>query len=401
MKKKLLLLGGSRYLLPVIRTAHELGLYVITCDYLPNNIAHKFSDEYVNASVIDKERMLEVARQLKIDGIMSFACDPGVVTAAYVAEKLGLPTSPYKSVELLQNKGHFRNFLMENGFNVPKACSYRTAKEALAEADGFQWPVIVKPVDSAGSKGVKRVEKVEYLADAAENALNYSISKEFIVEEFIEKTGFSSDTESFSINGELVFCSFNDQWFDPNANNPYTPSGFLWPSSLPDHTQQELRSELQRLIKLLDMNTTIYNVETRLGTNGKAYIMECSPRAGGNRLSELLKLACGQNIIEASINASLGLPIKKMTDPVYQGHWGEVILHSNVEGKLQNIVINKEFAKNCITELDLWVKPGDTVQSFSGANDTIGTAILHCDSRQELVYMLENADKLVKIEVET
>lgn len=89
--KKLLLLGGSRYLVPVIEAAHKLGLYVITCDYLPDNDAHKISDEYMNISIIDKDAVLKAAEEKQIDGVMSFACDPGVVTAAYVAEKMGLP----------------------------------------------------------------------------------------------------------------------------------------------------------------------------------------------------------------------------------------------------------------------------------------------------------------------
>ncbi len=89
--KKLMLLGGSRYLLPVIEAAHKLGLYVITCDYLPDNMAHKYADEYCNISIIEKDAVLECAVEHQIDGIMSFACDPGVVTAAYVAEKMGLP----------------------------------------------------------------------------------------------------------------------------------------------------------------------------------------------------------------------------------------------------------------------------------------------------------------------
>ena len=97
--KKLLLLGGAQYLLPVIEEAHKLGLYVITCDYLPDNIAHKHSDEYRNVSIIDKDAVLSTARELGIDGIMSFACDPGVVTAAYVAEKLGLPVYTGKALD--------------------------------------------------------------------------------------------------------------------------------------------------------------------------------------------------------------------------------------------------------------------------------------------------------------
>ena len=102
--KKLMILGGSRYALPVIEAAHSLGLYVITCDYLPDNIAHKYSDEYCNVSIIDKDAVLDAARALGIDGIISFACDPGVVTAAYVAEKMGLPScGSYESVSILQN----------------------------------------------------------------------------------------------------------------------------------------------------------------------------------------------------------------------------------------------------------------------------------------------------------
>ena len=123
-QKKLLLLGGLRYLIPVIKAAQEIDIYVITCDYIPNNIAHKFSDEYHNVNIINKEAVLNLAKLLKIDGIMSFAVDPGVVTAAYVANELGLPSIPYKSAIILQNKGLFREFLKKHNFNVPVAKSY-------------------------------------------------------------------------------------------------------------------------------------------------------------------------------------------------------------------------------------------------------------------------------------
>ena len=90
-QKRLMLLGGLRYLLPVIEEAHKLGVYVITADYLPDNIAHEYSDEYCNVSIVDKEAVLQAALTLQIDGILSHAVDPGVVSAAYVAERMGLP----------------------------------------------------------------------------------------------------------------------------------------------------------------------------------------------------------------------------------------------------------------------------------------------------------------------
>lgn len=86
--KKLMLLGGISYLVPVIKKAQKIGLHVITCDYLPDNIAHKYSDEYCNVDITNRGAVLECAKKLKIDGIMSFACDPGVVAAAYVAEQM-------------------------------------------------------------------------------------------------------------------------------------------------------------------------------------------------------------------------------------------------------------------------------------------------------------------------
>jgi len=200
MSKRLLLLGGSRYALPVIEAAHKLGIYVITCDYLPDNIAHKYSDEYCNVSIIDKDAVLEAAKKLHIDGIMSFACDPGVVTAAYVAEQLGLPScGSYESVCILQNKDRFRAFLTEHGFTVPVAKGYTDIAEAVVDAGRFNWPVIVKPTDSAGSKGVTRVDDPAKLEESIRYALSFSHCDAFIIEDFIEKKGFSSDTDSFTV----------------------------------------------------------------------------------------------------------------------------------------------------------------------------------------------------------
>ena len=189
--KKLMLLGGLGYLIPVIDAAHREGYHVITCDYIPDNIAHRYSDEYHNVSIVEKDKVLGLARTLDIDGIMSFAVDPGVVTAAYVQEKMGLPGNPYDSVCILQDKSRFRKFLKDNGFNVPAAISACNIEEATEKISGLNFPVIVKPVDSAGSKGVTKIENPEYLPPAFDHAMEYSICGKVIVEEFIENEGCS------------------------------------------------------------------------------------------------------------------------------------------------------------------------------------------------------------------
>lgn len=396
--KKIMILGGSRYILPVIEAAHSLDCHVITCDYLPNNIAHKYSDEYCNISIINKETVLEYAKKMKIDGIMSFACDPGVVTAAYVAEQMGLPSvGSYEAVSILQNKGLFRKFLTENGFNVPKANSYTSEDEALNDIDYYNWPVIVKPTDSAGSKGVSKVADPSQLKDCIRYALNFSHNNEFIIEDFLLQNGYSSDSDSFSVNGELKFVSFNCQRFDYNADNPFTPAAYNWPASISNEHQKDLKSEIQRLISLLDLKSSIYNIETRECVNGKSYIMEFSPRGGGNRLSEMIRYATGVDLIVNSVRAALGEECIGVEQKPYNGFWGEIILHCDHEGIFKKLCISEKIRNN-VVESDLWINPGDKVGGFSAANEAIGTLVLRFDSEIELLDVLNNQKQYIRVE---
>lgn len=394
-----MLLGGIRYLLPVIKAAHEQGYYVITADYLPGNIAHKYSDEYVNVSIIDKEAVLKAAQEKHIDGIMSFGVDPGVVSAAYVQARMGLPAfGPYESVCILQNKDRFRAFLAENGFNVPKARSYSNLAEVAKDAEGFEYPVIVKPTDSAGSKGVSRVDGPEALLAAARYAMDKSLSGKIIIEDFIEKQGCSSDTDSYSENGNLKFVSFNAQHFDLKAANPYTPAAYSWPSTFTAEQEDYLTSEIQRLIGLLQMKTNIYNIETRIGTNGKPYIMELTPRGGGNRLCEMLRFATGTDLITPMTRYIVGDSVPAVEQKPYLGHWAEVILHAEKDGRFEGIEIAAGF-KGEVVEEDLWVEKGEEVHSFMGANDAIGTLVLKFDTENEMTDTIENIHSWVGIKV--
>lgn len=397
-QKKILLLGGDHLLLPVIEAAHKLGCYVITVDYLPDNVAHKYSDEYQYASTVDKEAVLEIAKKCEIDGILTFT-DSGVVTAGYVAHELGLPSpGPYESIQILQNKGRFRQFLSEHGFNVPKAKSYTIIEEALKEKEEWGYPVIVKPVDSAGSKGVTKVELANQLEKAIDAALEFSLSHEFIIETWIEKEGCSSDSDCFSLNGNFNMLTYSSQRFDAAAPNPYAPAAFSWPSTMGTAIEQELSIELQRLITLLGMQTSIYNVETRLGTDGKPYIMEISPRGGGNRLAEVVRYATGVDMITDAIRGALGMPIEKVESWSYNGHWAEVILHSYTNGKFQSLEINDD-VKPFVRDLAVWVKEGDEVHEFSSARYAIGSVILCFPDEQLMVDKLTHQSEWLIVNV--
>lgn len=401
-KKKLMLLGGIRYLVPAIEAAHKHGYHVITVDYLPNNIAHKYSDEYHDVSILakDKEKVLSLATEIGIDGILSYAVDPGVVAAAYVAEQMHLPfTCSYEAACIMQDKARFRQFLTEHGFNVPNAKGYTDAGDALKDVDFFNWPVIVKPVDSAGSKGVTRVDNPNDLEAATVHALEESHNGHFIVEDFLELQGYQSSADCFSVNRELVYADYSDQLFDKDAENPYTPSIEIWPSSMPKEHQNYLTSEIQRLLKLLNCGTGLYNIESRVCKNGKPYIMEVSPRAGGNRIAELQRIGTGIDLIEAEVCKAVGDDIKPITMPHYDGYYVNYIVHSNQDGIFEEAIIDDEFKKLHVTEAEIRVKKGDHVETFKGANNAIGTLFLRFDSRKQMEAALANQQDWLKIVV--
>lgn len=400
MGKKLMLLGGIRYLLPVIKTAHEQGYYVITADYLPDNIAHKFSDEYANVSIVDKEAVLKVAQEKQIDGIMSFGVDPGVVSAAYVAEKMGLPFQcSYEAACILQDKSRFRRFLFEHGFNCPKAKGFDNIEEALNDINRFTWPVIVKPVDSAGSKGVTKVSRKEDLKQAVENALSSSIGKHFIIEDFLVSEGQSSGCESFFVDGELRYNAFYDQLFELNSLNPFVPMVEQWPSAKDELLLSDVKQQLQRLGDLLGFRTGIFNVEWRV-SNGKVYLMEVSPRAGGNRLAEILNYATDIDIIKAEMLKSVGVECGVVHEPKYNGNYAIYNLHSNRHGHFKKLSIDSSFEKQYLIEKEIRVEIGDAVEPFAGANTSFGTLFLRTDTRQEMDAILKSIGKYINIVLE-
>ena len=351
-QKKLMLLGGIRYLVPAIEAAHKHGHHVITVDYLPNNIAHKYSDEYHNVSILekDKEKVLNLAQELQIDGILSYAVDPGVVAASYVAEKMGLPfTCGYEAASIMQDKSKFRQFLTEHGFNVPKAKGYTEVEDALKDIDYYNWPVIVKPVDSAGSKGVTKVDDPINLEAAIAHALDESHNGHFIVEDFLELLGYQSSAD----------C----------------------------------------LLKLLNCGTGLYNIESRVCKNGKPYIMEVSPRAGGNRIAELQRIGSGVDLIEAEVQKAVGEKVRDITMPHYDGFYVNYIVHSNVDGIFEEAIIDEDFKKEHVIEVEIRVNAGEHVETFKGANNAIGTLFLHFDNCQQMNEALASQQEWLKVVV--
>ncbi|WP_305402632.1 ATP-grasp domain-containing protein [Photobacterium leiognathi] len=162
--KKIIVLGAMQMHVPLIKYAKERGYYVITVDYLLDAPGHKIADEYSLISTTDLEAVTCLARDKNVDIVMTFNSDPAAYTAAYVSKVLGLKGNPPKAVEIMSDKGLFRKFLYENGFNYPKYKVFSCSDEILSV--DLDFPVIVKPVDSSGSKGITKVKDRSSLSKA-------------------------------------------------------------------------------------------------------------------------------------------------------------------------------------------------------------------------------------------
>lgn len=395
--KRLLMLGGSLYQTFAIKEAVKMGHYVITCDYLPDNPGHKYAHEYYNVSTTDREAVLQLAKDLSVDGVVAYASDPAAPVAAYVCEKLGLPTSPYKSVEILSNKDLFRKFLANNKFNTPKAMGFQSLAEAEKHIYEFKLPVMVKPVDSSGSKGINKLTDWNQLSAFVADALSYSRGKRFLIEEFIEKQGWQISGDAFSVDGKLVFHCFGNEYYDENGIKDFAPIGESWPFMMDPKYIQVLENDLQRLISLLNMKTTAYNVEAIVDKEGKIYILELGSRSGGSLIPQITKYATGVDMVPYVIKAALGEDCSDLKMKTSHGCWANYMLQSRTSGHFKDILFDRDFENNHLVECVHNLKVGDEVEEFKDAGNALGELILKFDSTQQMFDCLKRMDDFIKV----
>lgn len=219
-------------------------------------------------STTDKEAVLKVALDECVDGVLAYASDPAAPTAAYVAEKMKLLTNPYESVMTLCNKDRFRSFLKNNGFNTPVARGYSNNE---VDTTLFSLPVIIKPVDSSGSKGATVLHSWDGLNEALEFAFSFSRSHRIIVEEFIEKKHpYLIGGDIFVNEGKVILWGLLNCHRDNNVN-PLVPVGKSYPLLLDDVDEKVVQDTLQSMVDKLGIRFGSVNVELVVDKNNKVW----------------------------------------------------------------------------------------------------------------------------------
>ncbi len=395
--KKIMFLGAGEFQIPPIRYAKEQGHFVITCDNQPSNPGHAFSDHYENISTIDREAILNVAREQKIDGIVAYASDVSAPTAAYVGNIMGLPSNPYDAVVTMTRKDLFKAYLKQNGFHVPESYQCDNLEGLIAIFESIPKPVIVKPVDSSGSKGVFKVQRKDQLESAFHSAMSYSICKKVVAEEFLEREGYQVAGDGFLVDGELRFRCFANEHFDKHGN-VLVPIGESFPSVLSEETQNKCHDILQSVLSGLGMKMGALNFDFLIDKTGKVYVLEIGPRNGGNLIPEVTRLITGVDMIKYTVDMALGADCSGLQMKETSGYYSSYILHSLEDGVFDGVEYIDGFESH-IVESRVSAKLGSTVRRFENAALGVGALILEFGSQEEMVFMMDNAEKFLKVKV--
>lgn len=396
--KKILLLGGSAQQVVAIKAARNLGYYTILCDFLPDNPGQYVADKFYLVSTTDKNAVLEVAQKEQIDGVLAYASDPAAPTAAYIAEKLGLPGNPYRSVEILCNKDQFRKFLLENGFSAPKATGYSFAEDALKDKTSYEYPIIIKPVDSSGSKGATVLYSENGLVDALEFAFSFSRCHRIIVERFIEKKHpYLIGGDIFIEDGKVVLWGLMNCHRDSHVN-PLVPIGKSYPLQLDNEDVKHVKYTLSSMIEKLGIRNGSMNVELVVDKSNRVWPIDVGPRSGGNMIPDILGDMFGVNIAEMSVESAMGTTIKgNIHEP--NGFYATHNLHSNKNGTYKEIDFSPEI-EPYIYRKCLYKKSGDRVEYFDNASRCLGIIFFRFPDETTMKSVLEHINELITVELQ-
>jgi len=390
-KKKLLIAGGGYADIPLIQAAQALGFYVITSGNRPEDFGHRYADECCLADFSDKEAMLKISKTLDIDAICASCNDFSALSAAYVAEQMGLPGhDTYDTARIIHHKDLYRSFALENGIPSPYAQGFDSVEAALGALKQFKFPVIIKPVDLTGGKGISTVMHVDDARIALETAFIRSRAKRVVVEEFIE--GSRHGLSTFIRDGRVVF-QFNDN--EHYYLNPYLVSAASVPANIAMGVVEKLCKAAEKIVALLQLKTGIFHIQYIL-QGDKPVIIEICRRAPGDLYTRFVQHATGVDYPSFIVRASAGMDCSTLTQTDSKGYYTRHCVMASHSGYIKDLVIDQSIQSNIIEKF-MWWSPGNRIDDF--LTQKLGIVFLRFDSMVEMLKISDKLQNLIRAEM--
>ncbi|MBP3708100.1 MAG: ATP-grasp domain-containing protein [Clostridia bacterium] len=392
--KKVMILGAGLLQSYVIKRAKDLGYETIVLDMDENAIGRKYADKFIPINIVDKEECLEVAQENNIDGVLTAATDYGVITSAYIANKMGLPGLDVSVAAIIKNKYDVRRILYENGADDTnqffEITDINDVDEVCKEAI---FPLIVKPCDGSGSKGVCKVNSKDELKLAIKDALEVSLSKKALAETFI--VGNEYGVESFVHNNEIhILGIMKKEMTKPPF---YAELGHCIPSKLPNNIEKKVKEVAEKAIKSLGINFGAVNMDLLITSDGKVCIVDIGARMGGNLIgSHIIPLSSGIDYMGNIIKCAVG------DNPDFQRKYDKPIATRLLALTPGEIIEVPDFSKyNCMDNLEVVckLKEGDVINKYKNNLDGCGYVVAKGDGIDECIKMAEKAKNDIDREI--
>jgi biotin carboxylase len=392
MQKKILIVGGSHSDIPLIEAAKTLGLYVITTGNRPQDKGHQFSDEYEFADFSNKEEIYSLAKRKNVDAICSGSNDFALLSSSYAAEKLSLPGfDSYATAENLHHKDQFKNYAQKINLMTSRSKSFTKNVCSLDDLQGLSFPLIVKPVDLTGGKGIARVDSYEEVKDAIDNLLQISRQPRFVIEEFFEGTLHSYST--FIVNQKVVFEYFDNEF---SYKNPYLVSTSTSPGLIRGSTKMLVKAEAEKIASGLNLVDGILHAQFLEGVDNIRMI-EFTRRLPGDFYGIPLHLSTKFNQAQSILKCSLGEDLKIDKDYKQSKFVSRHCAMAAKNGIFNRIDLSSDIKPYIVGQFIL-MEPGEAISNYLTQKAAI--YFIEYPSFEKMVDLNAEINSLIKLQVQ-
>ena len=399
--KKLLLLGAGIEQKIIIEYAHELNFEVIAIDSNSDAPGLKISDISIIEDITNVEKICEIAQKYSVNGIMTHAVEiPHIVSR--VAQKMNLPGLSPEIADIATNKKMRIECFQKNKIPSPKFVYGSSVEEILEKITNFDFPLVMKPIDNAGSRGVIKIEKIDDISKIYDECTSFSKTKTVLIEEFL--SGPQISTESIIINNKIITTGFADRNYDMNKKfSPYfIENGHTIPSILSSKEKNEVIKVVENSIKAIGINFGVAKGDIIID-NGYPKVLEMAARTSGGRFaSDMVPLSNGVNILKPLIQMSLGENVDmdflkpKFSKAAVQRFFFPPI------GKLKSVNGIEESMK-IPGVYDIFINPNikinDELKPITNHAERIGHVITSDDKIEKAITIAENVINKVRFEI--
>jgi len=392
--KRILFPNGTYNDIPLIESAHKLGLYVITSGNDPHGAGHAYGDEYCRCDFSDKEAMLKLAKEKQIDYVCSCGNDLTAITASYIAEKLKLPGhDTYAVSRKFHEKDEFKKVVEELGLTSPRSALYSNERDALNYVLTATLPQIIKPVDLGGGKGISVVRERDEGTAAVRNAFHKSKNKHIVIEDYINGTqhGFIC----YIMNHKVVFDYSTNDYSYLNPFMVWIGTGY--PATGYESVRDQIISDVEKMAEKLGMADGFLTIQYMMH-HGKAYYLETMRRCLGNFHFKCISRDIGINLYDLFIRTECGLDCSDLIDSIrYSGlKSGFLGIYADRNGVFEGVEYNKQFEKSIFDQMMLCSK-GYKIEDYLG--DKLGMVWFSFENDDERKQFIENRKHLFTVKL--